>query len=130
MILSRPLVNLRRLLQVDTALCLVSGLALMSTASLLGPLLQLPSHLLFYCGLIFLPIALFVGYTAQRPTISRAAVWSIIAINTIWVLESFAILLVGWVTPNSLGTAFIVFQALVVGLFASLQYLGLQQQSY
>lgn len=127
MILSQSFSNLRRILQADAVLCVVSGLLLSGGSSLLGPLLNIPNSLLFYSGLILFPNALFIGVTAQRPSISRAAVWTIVAVNTIWVLESIAILLLGWVTPNALGMIFIVFQALVVAIFASLEYLGLQQ---
>mgnify|MGYP001099905518 CR=1 FL=1 len=128
MILSQSFSNLRRILQADAVLCVVSGLLLSGGSSLLGPLLNIPNSLLFYSGLILFPIALFIGVTAQRPNISRAAVWAIVAVNTLWVLESFAILLLGWVTPNAFGTAFVVVQAIVVALFAGLQYLGLQRR--
>jgi hypothetical protein len=70
---------------------------------------------------------LFVIYTATRPAIPRAAVWTIIVANALWALASVLVLLSGWVVPNALGVAFVLAQAGVVALLGQLQYIGLRQ---
>jgi hypothetical protein len=57
----------------------------------------------------------------------RLAVWAIIIINTLWALDSVALLLSGWVAPNALGYAFVVLQAVVVAVVAELQYTGMRR---
>ena len=49
-----------------------------------------------------------------------------IVANAIWAVDSI-ILLLSMVTPNALGYAFIIFQALVVAAFAEIQYIGIAE---
>jgi hypothetical protein len=51
----------------------------------------------------------------------------VIAGNAAWTLASIALLFSGAVTPNGLGQAFVVAQAVVPGTLAELQYLGLRR---
>ncbi len=50
-----------------------------------------------------------------------------IAANAIWTIDSIALLFTGWVQPNMLGQAFVVMQAVSVGVIAELQYIGLKR---
>lgn len=52
-----------------------------------------------------------------------------IAINLLWVIESVWLLVAGNVQPNTLGIAFVLFQAAVVALLAGLQILGVSRRS-
>jgi hypothetical protein len=51
----------------------------------------------------------------------------VIVANAIWAVDSIILLLSGWLTPNALGYAFIIFQALVVAAFAEIQYIGMRR---
>jgi hypothetical protein len=53
----------------------------------------------------------------------------VIAGNALWMLGSLVLLVDGPVAPNLLGEAFVAVQALAVGLFAELQYIGLRRSS-
>jgi hypothetical protein len=50
-----------------------------------------------------------------------------IAGNAAWTLASIALLFSGWVTPNLLGEILVAMQAIAVGAFAELQYIGLRK---
>jgi glucose uptake protein GlcU len=80
-----------------------------------------------YTGLILLPFAAFVAYIAARENPPRPAIWAIIIANALWVVGSIVLLLSEWVTPNALGVAFIIAQALIVAILAELQYLGVRK---
>ena len=76
---------------------------------------------------MLVPFALGVGYLASRDVVSKTAVWAVIVINAIWTIDSIALLASGWVSPNLLGQAFIVMQAIAVGVFAELEFIGLRK---
>lgn len=80
-------------------------------------------------GLILLPYAAVVAFLGTRATMSRRAVWAVIAVNGIWVADSLILLASGWVSPTALGYAFVLAQALVVLLFAEAQYFGLRRNA-
>jgi hypothetical protein len=69
----------------------------------------------------------FVAWVGTRETISRPAVQAVIALNVLWVLGSAGLLVSGWVVPTLLGYAFVIAQAIVVGVFAELQFIGLRR---
>jgi hypothetical protein len=123
----RPTTFLRYVLIVDAAASAVTGLLMALGAGFLTGLLGLPEPLLRYAGLILLPYAAVVAYLGTRESLSRGAVWAVIAVNAIWVADSVLLLLGGWVTPTMLGYAFVIFQAVVVAAFAEAQYLGLRR---
>jgi hypothetical protein len=54
-------------------------------------------------------------------------VQAIIALNVLWVAGSIGLLVSGWVAPTALGYAFVIAQAIVVGVFAELQFVGLRR---
>jgi hypothetical protein len=45
----------------------------------------------------------------------------------LWVAGSIGLLVSGWVAPTMLGTAFVTAQAVVVGVLAELQFVGLRR---
>jgi hypothetical protein len=51
----------------------------------------------------------------------------VVAYNALWALDSVLLLALGGVSPTLLGSAFVVAQALLVGLFALAQYAGLRR---
>ena len=52
----------------------------------------------------------------------------IIAINALWVAGSVLLLVSGTIAPTWLGYGFVIAQAIVVGVFAELQYFGLKKR--
>ncbi len=118
---------LRRALLADALISGATGLLMLIGANVLASLLGLPEALLRYAGLVLLPYGALVAYVATREQLRRWAVWAVIVANAIWAVDSIILLLSGWLTPNALGYAFIIFQALVVAAFAEIQYIGLRR---
>ena len=104
-----------------------TGLLLAGGAGFLTGFFGLQEQLMRYAGLFLLPYALVVAYVGTRATVSRGAVWAIIVVNALWVIESIMLLIAGWVAPTTLGIAFVAAQALVVAAFAEAQFLGLRK---
>jgi hypothetical protein len=120
---------LRRVLIVDAVSSGAMGVAMIAFAELLANLLQLPVELVSEAGIVLLPFAAFVGFVASRPEPARIAVWAIIALNAVWVVDSLGLLFTGWVAPNALGLAFVIAQAAVVLVLADFQYMGLKRST-
>ena len=59
----------------------------------------LPAGLLRYAGASLLPFAAFLVYLATRESLSAPAVWTAILLNALWTVDSFLLLLTGWVGP-------------------------------
>lgn len=93
----------------------------------LSPLFGLPQALLFWLGLALMPYVLFLILLARRATFARGTVRLVIALNLVWVVDSLALLLSGWVAPTPWGLAFVLAQALAVAAFAGLQAYGLRR---
>jgi hypothetical protein len=126
---AKTAVFLRRVLYADAISSLAMGGLLIAGAFLLGGVLSLPEALLREAGIVLLPFAAFVLLVASRAAIPRLAVWIVIGLNALWVIDSGLLLLTGWVTPNALGYAFIIGQAGVVAVLAELEYFGLRRAS-
>src|SRR4029453_1330819 len=118
---------LRRVLLIDASSCIASGLLSVFGSRALGRALGLPDDLLLYAGLSLFPFAAFLIYLAVSKAFSRATVWAAILLNALWVLDSFLLLLTGWVTPTEFGYVFVVAQALGVAMLATLEYVGLRK---
>lgn len=118
---------LRRVLLADAAVGAVTGLLLALGAGMLESLLQIPAALLQSAGIVLLPLAVLIAYVATRRQPPRGAVWAIIICNVVWTLDSLYVAFSGWIAPNTLGQAFIVAQAVVVAVFAELEYFALRK---
>ncbi len=79
---------LRRVLRTDAVVSGATGLLMLGGATFLTRFLALPEPLLRYAGLGLIPYAAFVAYVATREHVSRTAVWAVIVLNVLWVLES------------------------------------------
>jgi hypothetical protein len=129
MTMINPSLLLRRAIQVDAVVSGAMALLLTFGAGLLAPLLHLPEPLLLESGLFLIAYAALVGWLGTRDAMPKAWVMAIIAGNALWTLGSIGLLFSGAVTPNLLGEAFVALQAIAVGVFAELQYLGLRRSS-
>lgn len=120
-----PSLLLRRAIQADALISGAMALLLTFASGDLAPFLNLPHALLLYSGLFLIAYAAMVGWLGTRPAMPRPLVLIVIGGNALWTLGSIALLLSGAVAPNLFGAAFIAIQAIAVGLFAELQYIGL-----
>jgi hypothetical protein len=122
---SSPL--LRQALLADAAICAAAGLPMLLGADFLASLFDLPEALLRYTGLALIPYAAFVAFIATRQPIPMGAAWVVILLNALWAGASIVLLLGGWLTPNTLGTGLVLFQALIVAGFAAVQILAVRR---
>lgn len=118
---------LRKVLMADGAISAVAGLVMFAGAGALEPLLGVPAGLLRYAGLSLFPWVAYVIFVATRDRLSRGSVWSVIALNAVWVVGSVLLLVDGPVAPTTFGYAFILAQALTVAVLADLEYVGLRR---
>ncbi|MBI5909421.1 MAG: hypothetical protein HY848_05660, partial [Betaproteobacteria bacterium] len=96
-------------------------------AGAFAPLFNLPETLLREVGLFLIVYAAFVGWLGTRQSMMKALVLIVIVGNAAWTLGSIALLFSGAVSPNILGMAMVVAQAIATGVFAELQYIGLRK---
>src|SRR5882757_9607744 len=122
-----PSLFLRRAVLADAVFSGVSALLLAFGAGALAPLLDLPEALLRETGLFLIAYTALVGWLGTRQTMPKVLVAIVIAGNIAWTVASIALLFSGAVTPNLLGEAFVVAQAIATGVFAELQYIGLRR---
>jgi len=120
---------LRYALLADAIASGATGLLLITGAGLLTGLLGLPMALMREAGLLLVPYVAFVAFVGTREAMSRRAVQAIITLNVLWVAASIGLLVSGWVTPTVLGYAFVIAQAIMVGVFAELQLVGLRREA-
>lgn len=114
--------TLRQVLLADALTCAIMGAVLIFAARPLAEAFALPAPLLFYAGILLLPIAAFMALVGLRVPPPRWGVILVIAGNLAWVLASLALPLLGRVAPNGLGLAFILVQAAIVAVLALLEY--------
>jgi hypothetical protein len=124
----RQITNLRFALLADAVASGATGLLMIAGADLLTGLLGLPVALMREAGLLLIPYVVLVALVGTRQNIPHSAVKAIIALNAAWVAGSIGLLMSGTVAPTVLGYAFVIFQAVVVGVFAELQFIGLRRQ--
>jgi hypothetical protein len=118
---------LHRALLLDAVATGTTATLLLAGAGLLAGPLGLPVGLLRGAGLALVPFVALVAWAGLRPYPPRRVIWTVIVLNAAWVIGSLALLVGGWVAPTTLGTAFVIAQAVVVGVFAELQLLGLRR---
>lgn len=121
-----PTPFLRFALLGDAAASGATGLLLAAGAGALASLLGLPEGLLRVAGLLLLPYAAFVAWAGTRDGVPRNAVRAVVAVNLLWALDSVLLLAFAPVSPNGLGVAFVLAQALVVAGFAAMQWTALR----
>lgn len=118
---------LRLVLTADAAIGGVAALALIAGSGFVAAHTDIPGGLLLGVGLALVPLVAFLAWTASRPAIPGWAVHTIVEINAIWAIGSFALLATGALQPNALGVAFIAAQALMVLGLGLAQWIALRQ---
>lgn len=120
--------RLRLALKLDAVVTGLNGVAYLTAASLLDDLLGLPAGLLRAVGVFLSGYAVAVWLVGTRPVVSARAAGIVIAVNLLWAVDSLAAATFGWGTPTTTGTGWIALQAVVVGAFGVLQWLGLRHR--
>jgi hypothetical protein len=113
---------IRRALLIDATASGATGFLLAAGAAQLEPVLGLPVDLMRGVGIFLIPFAAFLAWLAPRALEARGLLRAIVIGNVLWVLASGLLLESGWVTPTTLGTAFVAAQAVAVAIFAYLEY--------
>lgn len=122
-----PSLLLRRALQADALVSGAMALLLTFSSAMLSRLLALPQPLLFETGAFLIGYAALVGWLGTRATMPKLLVTTVIVGNALWTLGSIALLMSQAVAPNLVGTGFVLMQAIAVGVFAELQFVGLRR---
>jgi hypothetical protein len=117
---------LRRVLLADGAVSGAAGVVMIVGGGFLAPITNLPQPLLTYAGVLLLPWMIALIALARMANVPRAGVQAVIAVNALWVLGSIAVLFLN--APTLFGYAFVIAQAVAVGLFAELQMMALKRE--
>ena len=120
---------LRRALLTDATLTAIAGIALVLTAGPLGAFLEIPAAALRIAGVIFIPFAAFAGWLGTRPRVRRTLVFVVIMLNALTAADLVLLLLTGRVQTTTLGEWFVIGHALIIGVLAEVEFLGLRRST-
>ncbi|WP_425827684.1 hypothetical protein [Streptomyces fractus] len=118
---------LRRLLGADALGTGVNGLAYVAASGPIGRFLGIDPGLLLGLGVGLIAYAAAVGALAARSSPSALGVRTVIEVNLAWTVLSF-VALFAWLDPSTAGTVYGSLQAVVVAVFAALQYAALRAE--
>lgn len=113
---------MRLVLKLDAVATGAVGLLSVAAGPMLDDLLGIPLALLVPVGLFLVAYALAIWIVATRRRVSGPAVWAAVAINLIYVVDCLVVVAASWLPLTALGTAFVLFQAAAVTLFAAAQF--------
>jgi hypothetical protein len=117
----------RLVLKLDAVATGAVGLLSMAAGPILDDLLGIPLTLLVPVGLFLVAYAAVIWIVATRRRVSRSAVWGAFAINLMYTMECVVVVAASWLPLTALGTAFVLFQAAAVTLFAAAQFYALRK---
>jgi hypothetical protein len=120
---------LRRALLIDATLTAIAGIALVLAAGPLGAFVELPAAVLRIAGVIFIPFAALAGWLGTRPRVRRTLVFVVIVLNALWAVDSVLFLLAGWVETTPRGEWFVIGHAVMIGVIAEMEFLGLRRST-
>jgi hypothetical protein len=120
---------LRNVLMLDAALSAALGALMVLPSGTLKELLGLPASLLLPAGLAMFPWAAFLLWIATRPTVPKAAIWAVVALNVLWAMDCGLAAFVGGFGPTALGQSFIALHALGALVLADLEFMGLRRSA-
>lgn len=110
---------LRPTLIIDAASCALMGLGLLILPTSAAALTGLPTPLLVVAGLILLPSAAFIFWTARQITVPGPALQLIVWLNAVWVIGS--VILCFLPTVKAAGIALILAQAAAVAVLTLIE---------
>ncbi len=120
---------LRLILKLDAVATGAVGLLSLAAGPALDGLLGIPLSLLAPVGLFLIVYAAAIWVAATRRRVSRPAAWTAVAINVVYAVDAVVVAVSGWFALTALGTAFVVFQAGAVALFAAAQFYALRRSA-
>lgn len=120
---------LRNALLADALLSGATAVLLVAAAGPLSGLLGLSIGLLRGSGLFILPFVALAASIRLRTRISRTPIFVLVVCNALWAVDSVLVLLLGWIEPTVPGEVFVVGQAVIVGVLAELQFIGLRRST-
>ncbi|MEZ4658684.1 MAG: hypothetical protein R2911_14030 [Caldilineaceae bacterium] len=124
---------LRRVLQGNAAFSTLSGMLFVldsqPVANFLGFTNPAAATYVLWLGISLLGWALFAYWVSTRPTLSRTAVFSVLAGDLLWVAGSIILLIRGWLPFSTAGYWAVAIVADMVALFAILQFVGWRRSS-
>lgn len=115
-------------LWVDAASAAASGALQLAVSGPLARWLGLPQPLLLASGGVLLLVAAYAAWLAGSRPASRAGVLALAGLNAAWVLGCLDLLLSG-TAGTAFGTAWLVLQAVAVGLLAELEWLAVRRHA-
>jgi hypothetical protein len=120
---------LRNALLADALLSGATAMLLVAAAGPLSGLLGLSVGLLRGSGLFIVPFVALAASIRLRTRISRTPIFVLVVCNALWAVDSVLVLLLGWIEPTVPGEVFVVGQAVIVGVLAELQFIGLRRST-
>jgi hypothetical protein len=113
---------LRTVLTIDAVA--TGGLALLCAvaAGALGDFLSISPSLLRWVGVLLLPFAGALAWSARRAPMPTGLVRFLIVGNVLWVIVSTLVAATGMLGANAFGIAFVVAQAAAVAVFAYFEH--------
>ncbi|MEV4893711.1 hypothetical protein AB0K48_30435 [Nonomuraea sp. NPDC055795] len=118
---------LRVVLVADALVTGANGLAYLVAAPLLSDFLGPGSGMLRALGAFLLAYGAAVAVLGTRREISLTGTKAVVAVNIAWTLASVAAVAFGLVEFTTIGAVWAIAQALVVGVLAELQIMGLRK---
>lgn len=118
---------LRLVLLLDAVASGLMAILLCAAPGWLAGLTVLPQPLLVSAGIFLVGYAAFVGWMSKLQTAPAALLLLVIVGNGLWAVGSLALLFSGLIAPNALGMTFVAVQAVLVGGFSELQFIGMRR---
>ena len=125
----RPHSLLRTALLVDAAGSGALALLQLLATDTLAPLLGVPAPVLLGTGLFFVAYVTLLVLMARAAQLPVALVWLVVVGNAGWAVGCVGAMLSGWLQPSAAGVGYLLFQAVAVLLFATLQRMGLARST-
>lgn len=127
--MNRQRFPIRPILRANAVFSGISGLVISilpgGTAGILG--LEQGDTVLFYVGLGLILFSSLLFFTAARTAISALVVLGVIVADALWVALSILLLVTSWIPLSAAGRWGVGVVALIVDLFATLQFLAWKQ---
>lgn len=114
--------SLSNLLNLDALACCIMGIGLIAGSGPISAWTALPAPLLFWVGILLLPIASFMAVSARLKPVPDWAVNIVILGNCAWVIASLALPLAAAISPNPLGWTLLGGQAVIVAMLALAEF--------
>lgn len=118
---------LRGVLRVDAVLSALTAAAMLLDAERLAGWTGLPPGLVLAVGAGLVPWAALLAWLAGRVAVARAAIGTVVALNFLWVIDCALVAFGAFGSPQGLGIAVAVVQAVGAFVVTELEWLGLKR---